>query len=192
MTETNTRNEDPPGEAWTLNPKTRISVRREEASLSTPGTRGRVNRRTKRSSDDRHHHRRRSHSVSRSPDAKEEGNRCLYVSNLDAKVKERHLEEKFGEIGETDRIVIVKHPHTKESRCFGFVNFKEADKAKEAFEKLNNYELHGSQIKIEFAKRGEPRRKTPGRYLGSSRDVRPSNGSRYSRSSNRDYDRPVR
>ena len=101
------------------------------------------------------------------------------------------MEEKFGELGELERVMIVTHPSTKDSRGFGFVTFKDAEAAKQGLEKYNNTELYGNQMRIEFAKRSEPRRKTPGRYLGSSRNVQPSQSSRYSRPYDR-YDRNER
>lgn len=163
-----------------------------EVSQNIPGKKGGLIRRRRRNDDDRHHRKRRSPSRSGSPDEYKE-NACLYVTNLSTRVKERHLEEMFGEIGEVDRIMIVKHPYTKESRGFAFINFKSADKAKDALEKLSGQELYGNQLKIEFAKRNQPRKKTPGKYLGTGRDTtRPSYNSRYSRPEERDYDRPRR
>lgn len=167
-------------------PPRKVDRKRSESDYS------REKRRRRRNSDDRHHNRRKSPSVSRSPENRRDNRRCLYVSNISTRVKEHNLEEKFGEIGELERVMIVKHPYTKESRGFAFINYKDPEKIKEAIEKFNNLDMQGSAIKVEFAKRSEPRRKTPGNYFGKDRDSRPSHGSRHSRPDDRDYDRPRR
>lgn len=54
--------------------------------------------------------------------------------------------------------------------------------AEEAVENLNGYDLEGRRIRVEKAKRNQPRDKTPGRYLGhykSRNVVRRSNSYRY-------------
>lgn len=161
-----------------------------------------LSRRRDRDSEDRQPRRRRSGSRSYSNEPNRQSG-CLYVSNINTRAREQDLEDKFGEIGELERVMIVKNPYTKESRGFAFINFKAPEKAQEAIDKLNGEELLGNQLKIELAKRTEPRTKTPGKFMGPGRDGRDGNGrdgnygrdgrpsynSRYGRSDNRGYDR---
>jgi len=72
-------------------------------------------------------------------------------------VRERHLEDKFGALGELERVTVVKHPHTRESRGFAFVYFKSPAKAREALDRMQGDEMYGNNMKIELAKRSEPR-----------------------------------
>lgn len=118
------------------------------------------------------------------------------------------MEDKFGEMGVLDRVIIVRNPYTKESRGFGFINFKVPEQAQAALQKFNNQDLFGTQMKIELAKRTEPRKKTPGKFMGTgregderggrdnrgrdNRDSRPGYGPRYGRPGDRDYERPRR
>jgi transformer-2 protein len=61
---------------------------------------------------------------------------------------------------------IVRDPHSRESRGFGFVNMVSVEDADRVIDALNGAELNGRAISVEKAKRNKPRTPTPGRYQG--------------------------
>lgn len=81
---------------------------------------------------------------------------------------------------------MIKDPFTKENRGFGFVKFSNSDDAMKAIEGTNKTEFFDKTISVEVAQRREPRRKTPGRYLGKFRNRRRSPYSRGGRSRSRE------
>ncbi len=74
--------------------------------------------------------------------------------------------EKFGEVISHN---IVKDHVTKQSREFGFIKFADRETSEIAIREMNDTVLAGKQIRVELSRRGEPRRQTPGRYMGVSR-----------------------
>ncbi|KAG9444646.1 hypothetical protein H6P81_015986 [Aristolochia fimbriata] len=70
----------------------------------------------------------------------------LWVGNLSPDVTDSDLMDCFDKFGALDSIT------THSSRCFAFVYFKALDDAKAAKEALQGSVIHGSQIKIEFAR----------------------------------------
>ncbi|KAK9469323.1 putative transformer-SR ribonucleoprotein, partial [Lipomyces arxii] len=86
----------------------------------------------------------------------------LFVSGLDPSVTDDVLKVTFGEHGTVDNINIMREPHTKISRGFGFVTFTEPNSAAVAMEALQGAPIEGKPIKIELAKRSKPRTPTPG------------------------------
>lgn len=92
----------------------------------------------------------------------------LYVSGVSRSVDEQQLNELFSKYGKLTRCEIVRDPHLKESRGFGFVAFDSPSAADEAVAGLHNLDFHGRVLAIERAKRARPRTPTPGRYLGPS------------------------
>ena len=72
----------------------------------------------------------------------------------------------FSKYGEVESASIVRDPHSRESRGFGFVNFSRREEAEAALDALHGQELHGRAISVDKAKRSKPRVPTPGRYQG--------------------------
>lgn len=64
---------------------------------------------------------------------------------------------------------MVKDHINKQSREFGFIKFALKDSVDVAVKQMNETVLSGREIKVEISRRSEPRRQTPGRYMGSSR-----------------------
>ena len=64
---------------------------------------------------------------------------------------------------------MVKDPHLKESRGFGFVTMSNSDDADSAIKALHSTDFHGRVLGVERAKRVKPRSPTPGRYCGPDR-----------------------
>ncbi|KAL5714001.1 poly(A) binding protein Pab2 [Ranunculus cassubicifolius] len=61
----------------------------------------------------------------------------VFVKNLSDSVTNDDLKTIFGEYGLIDSAVVMKHEGNGKSKCFGFVNFKNADDAARAVEALN-------------------------------------------------------
>jgi len=86
---------------------------------------------------------------------------------------DQDLEEIFGKFGKILKAQVMKDPHTRESRGFGFVNFDLNDDANAAMAALNGTTLDDKTIGVEKARRGRARTPTPGQYHGPAK-VRPA------------------
>lgn len=71
------------------------------------------------------------------PDAKYTN---LYIKNLDPKITEELLQEKFSSFGKIVSLVIAKDDNGI-SKGFGFVNFDNPDDARRAMEAINGSQL---------------------------------------------------
>ena len=78
----------------------------------------------------------------------------LYVGNLARRTINSDLEDVFGSYGK-----IVDARVIKEKR-YGFVEFENADDAKEALTKLDGYTLGNNKIKVEYANKKTPSKDT--------------------------------
>lgn len=74
--------------------------------------------------------------------------------------------------GKVDSAVVVRDPHSKECRGFGFVKMISEDEAAQAIEGLRDFEFEGRRIAVEKAKRKTPHSRTPGAYMGIDRRIR--------------------
>jgi transformer-2 protein len=72
----------------------------------------------------------------------------------------------FEKYGDVEKAQIMRDPHTKESRGFGFVKMVTSDQAEAAKEGLQGEEIDGRTLSIEKARRARPRTPTPGKYFG--------------------------
>lgn len=72
----------------------------------------------------------------------------------------------FEKYGEVEKCQIMKDPHTKESRGFGFVKMVTSDQADAAKDGLQGEVIEGRTLSIEKARRARPRTPTPGKYFG--------------------------
>lgn len=61
---------------------------------------------------------------------------------------------------------IMKDPHTRDSRGFGFVKMTTSDEADAAKDGLQGVVYEGRTLSIEKARRARPRTPTPGKYFG--------------------------
>ncbi|KAK9163883.1 hypothetical protein Syun_004785 [Stephania yunnanensis] len=68
----------------------------------------------------------------------------VFVKNLSESTKEDELREVFGEYGNITSVVVMKDGEGK-SKCFGFVNFENADAAAASVEALNGKEFDGKE-----------------------------------------------
>ena len=112
-------------------------------------------------------------------------------------MKDDEIKEKFDKFGKVIDINIIKEPHSKENRGFGFITFDSSKDAQKAINEINNTYINGKEIKVEISKRSKPHKPTPGVYLGPKSDYHRkrydrnfySRGRERSRSRSRSYDR---
>ena len=134
--------------------------------------------------------------TSRENSAENTGN-VLYVSNFPKYLRDDEIKEKFDKYGKVININIIKEPHSKENRGFGFVTFDSSKDAQKAMNEINNMVINGKEIKVEISKRSKPHKPTPGVYLGPKSDYYRRRydrnfyyrGRERSRSRSRSYDR---
>lgn len=74
--------------------------------------------------------------------------------------------------GQVDSAVVVRDPHSKECRGFGFVSMSTEEGAQAAIEAVQELDFEGRSISVERAKRREPHSRTPGAYMGIDRRIR--------------------
>ncbi len=100
----------------------------------------------------------------------EEGSRNsgsnLFVTGIHPSLSEEEVTRLFEKYGEVEQCNIMRDPHTKESRGFGFVKMVTAEQADAAKEGLQGEVHQGRTLSIEKARRARPRTPTPGKYYG--------------------------
>lgn len=98
----------------------------------------------------------------------------LFVTGIHPRLTEEEVTRLFEKYGSVEKCNIMRDPHTRESRGFGFVKMvtgQEADAAKEA---LQGEVYEGRTLSIEKARRARPRTPTPGKYFGPPKRGSPS------------------
>lgn len=98
----------------------------------------------------------------------------LFVTGIHPRLTEAEIAKMFEKYGDVEKCQIMRDPHSKESRGFGFVKMVTSDQAEAAKEGLQGEEIDGRTLSIEKARRARPRTPTPGKYFGPpKRDPRP-------------------
>jgi RNA recognition motif-containing protein len=90
----------------------------------------------------------------------------LFVTGIHPKLTEQEVTRLFEKYGEVEKCQIMRDPHSKESRGFGFVKMVTSDMADAAKEGLQGEIIEGRTLSIEKARRARPRTPTPGKYFG--------------------------
>ncbi|KAH8652455.1 hypothetical protein BX600DRAFT_95052 [Xylariales sp. PMI_506] len=90
----------------------------------------------------------------------------LFVTGIHPKLSEEEVTRLFEKYGEVEKCQIMRDPHTKESRGFGFVKMVTSDQADAAKDGLQGEMVEGRTFSIEKARRARPRTPTPGKYFG--------------------------
>jgi cold-inducible RNA-binding protein len=85
-------------------------------------------------------------------------NKKVFVANLSYSVSETSLRDLFAEFGEVVSVKIVTDNFTGRSKGFGFVEFATKEEAVASIEGLNNKEVDGRNLKVDWAK---PREASP-------------------------------
>jgi len=74
----------------------------------------------------------------------------LYVSNLSFQVTEESLNEMFSKYGKVNSVKIILDRETQRSRGFAFVEMSSEAEGKEALSALNNKEVEGRMMNVEW------------------------------------------
>ena len=90
----------------------------------------------------------------------------LFVTGIHPKLSEEEVSHLFDKYGVVEKCNIMKDPHTRESRGFGFVKMMTSDEADAAKDGLQGEVYEGRTLSIEKARRARPRTPTPGKYFG--------------------------
>jgi RNA recognition motif-containing protein len=76
----------------------------------------------------------------------------IYVGNLNYRMTEDALRELFEQYGEVVSVKIVKDRFSGRSKGFGFVEMASKDEGETAIQKLNDSEVEGRNIRVNFAR----------------------------------------
>ena len=79
----------------------------------------------------------------------------IYVGNLNYRMTEETLQELFAKYGEVVSAKIIKDRYSGRSKGFGFVEMENKDDGEKAVQELNESEVDGRNIRVNFAR---PRR----------------------------------
>ncbi len=79
----------------------------------------------------------------------------IYVGNLNYRMTEEALQELFAKYGEVVSAKIIKDRYSGRSKGFGFVEMENKDDGEKAVQELNESEVDGRNIRVNFAR---PRR----------------------------------
>lgn len=90
----------------------------------------------------------------------------LFVTGIHPRLHEEEITRLFEKYGVVEKCNIMKDPHTRESRGFGFVKMTTSEEADAAKEALQGEVYEGRTLSIEKARRARPRTPTPGKYFG--------------------------
>ncbi|KAL1587991.1 hypothetical protein WHR41_03293 [Cladosporium halotolerans] len=104
----------------------------------------------------------------------------LFVTGIHPRLTEEEITVLFEKHGRVEKCNIMRDPHTRESRGFGFVKMVASEDADAAKDALQGEVYEGRTLSIEKARRARPRTPTPGKYFGPpKRDDRPPRGGGY-------------
>jgi RNA recognition motif-containing protein len=79
-------------------------------------------------------------------------NKKLYVGNLPYKVTSDELKNLFSEFGEIVDAVVITERDSGRSKGFGFVEFNTLEEAKKASETMNQKEVDGRKLVVNYAR----------------------------------------
>lgn len=75
----------------------------------------------------------------------------LFVANLPWTLKSKDLKDIFSKYGEVSYAKVILDRETKKSKGFGFIEFVNPQEAAKAVEEMNEAEINGRVIKLDFA-----------------------------------------
>ncbi|GAW83414.1 putative RNA bainding protein [Plasmodium gonderi] len=76
----------------------------------------------------------------------------LYVGGIDETIDEKSLYDIFSSFGDIRNIEVPINIVTKKNRGFAFIEYVEKDDAKHALYNMNNFELNGMKIYVNYSK----------------------------------------
>ena len=75
----------------------------------------------------------------------------LFIANLPWALRGKDLKDIFSEYGEVVYAKVILDRETGKSKGFGFIEFVNADDAAKAVSEMNEAEINGRTIKLDFA-----------------------------------------
>ena len=75
----------------------------------------------------------------------------LFIANLPWALRGKDLQEIFSEYGEVSYAKVILDRETRKSKGFGFIEFVNPEDAAKAVEEMNEAEIDGRSIKLDFA-----------------------------------------
>lgn len=81
----------------------------------------------------------------------------LFIGNLSWKVTSDSLRSAFAKFGNVTDAAVINDRETGRSRGFGFVTFDSTESASNAQREMDNFELDGRTIRVNFANERQPR-----------------------------------
>jgi cleavage stimulation factor subunit 2 len=75
----------------------------------------------------------------------------IFVGNLNFNTTEEQLHQIFSEVGRVVNVRMVLDPETGKMRGFAFVEFEQAQDALAAIRNMNEYELNGRKLRVNFS-----------------------------------------
>ncbi|KAH6820658.1 glycine-rich RNA-binding protein 3 [Perilla frutescens var. hirtella] len=75
----------------------------------------------------------------------------LFIGGLSFNTDDRSLKQAFNEYGEVSEARVIMDRETGRSRGFGFVTYSSIDEATAAIQALNEQELDGRRIRVDYA-----------------------------------------
>ena len=109
----------------------------------------------------------------------------LYVGSISFQMQNEDLEKEFGTFGKVTSARVVTDRSSGRSRGFGFVTFENKEDAEKAVKEMNEKEVMGRRIKVDFSQekpyRGYGRDRRDRRYRSRSRSRSGSRGHSHSR-----------
>lgn len=88
------------------------------------------------------------------------------MTGIHPRLSEAEVTALFEKYGAVEKCNIMRDPHTRDSRGFGFVKMVTSEEADAAKEALQGEVYEGRTLSIEKARRARPRTPTPGKYFG--------------------------
>jgi transformer-2 protein len=111
---------------------------------------------------------------------------CIHVSGLSIHTTNATLHRVFEPYGSLASITVSLDPRTKISRGYCFVTYNSVEDAIKAVETMNNSVIDDKLISVDFAKRQEGFKRTPGQYQG---DPKKALAAKYRSDGDRDRDK---
>lgn len=75
----------------------------------------------------------------------------LFIANLPWSLRGKDLKEIFSEYGEVSYAKVILDRETRKSKGFGFIEFVNPEDAAKAVKEMNEAEINGRTIKLDFA-----------------------------------------
>ena len=75
----------------------------------------------------------------------------LFIANLPWSLRGKDLKEIFSEYGEVIYAKVILDRETWKSKGFGFIEFANSEDATKAVQEMNEAEINGRTIKLDFA-----------------------------------------